>query len=338
MDLLRKSNLLYVAMILTIGLFSCSSDDESTGGGTPSETTTEEDEASIEQSLNNIESYATSLENSEMFKVMNDLIDEDDLTTKLLEGLIEEMEIEIPEEEGEIFQANYDTNKGKYTWNHANEEWDISAHQHIVINFPSSSTIQENDLTLTVSEYSETPSSLTGDDEHYFPTSLKANLLHHDEEVFYIDLTADYNNILPSYINFELFIKPITVSMNYNNTNDRDIFFSFSIEDMMGDQISMEHNVTVNRNSGGEWSEDDIESANGFLSINEVSYIYQANFLDFDIDEDTDADGLNNALDISIEINGHKKADIFFETDDETQGANPMVRFSDGTTKDLMEF
>lgn len=334
MKLLNNSKLFIAAAILSVGFYSCNKDDETDGGTTPSETTSEEDEASVEQSFNSMDSYSTSFQNGEGFKVMQDFSNsESEWQTTLSDEL--EMKMETPAE-GENFQVNYDNNTGEYTWNHTTESWDKSAHDLIVLHFPSSNTVQENDLTFTLSEYTETPSTITDGD--YLPTSLKANLVHNDEEISNVDFSADYNDDLPSFVNCELFVKPLTFNLNYNNSNNQDISMGFSIENSTGDQISTEHNFVVNTPAAAEeWSMDNAESANGFFSVNEVSYVYNADLSQVTSESVMDAETLNNVLDLTIEVNGQQKAEIFFETND-VEETIAMVRFSDGTTKEFSTY
>ncbi len=109
-------------------------------------------------------------------------------------------------------------NLGTYTWSIASQAWDIThGGTNIVINFPTDSTLTENNATLTINNF-EDQEFVDEYDTWYQPTAIDANLYINDTK--YVELVLDatwQNNGDPQGLDLSVYLLPFEFTIEFTD-------------------------------------------------------------------------------------------------------------------------
>ena len=129
---------------------------------------------------------------------------------------------------GDIYQFDFDSNIGVYTWNPGTSNYDVSpGGSSIDIIFPSDPDQNSNNATFRMTNYSDYFWQANGDNEIiYMPTSMFCELEVDNEVIFSINHSVSFNdsfwvdgNEIPNSISVQIFVNPVTVQLEANRVN-----------------------------------------------------------------------------------------------------------------------
>ena len=232
---------------------------------------------------------------------------------------------------------------GIYNWNPDTEEFELSDEQaeFIGFNYPCGDGVTENNTSLRITDLE----LFIGEDE-FSINEVGAEVFIDQEEVMSLELIADWpgDQIVPNSLTVNLFIKPVDVSVQFTSTSNTTAVVSLSVTDRDSNlsPLSASFNITHTLNS----EDGDVQSINGSLTHGdlEVSVSADVEAIDEALDklkDGTDTDEnieneLNEALDITISVNGNVVGDVLMKVavvDDEKEAVPYMVFCNDSEEK-----
>ncbi|HYW94104.1 MAG TPA: hypothetical protein VE870_00800 [Bacteroidales bacterium] len=231
---------------------------------------------------------------------------------------------------------------GTYTWNAANQGWDISQNapsDKIVFNFPlESAQSVNNNVSLTVYDYQEV--EITETDEYgtwtyWEPSAAHADLVVNDTKYLELNYTAAWNASSgdPQNVSVSLFVKPYTLSLSMSqesNTGSAE----FILEEGDVRICSVGGDVTLNAETF------DVQTITGYVQYRDIKLAGDLNVAAIDaLETDPTADFLNTNVDLAFYNypEDSKFADINFN-DNGPDGLGIDIAFTDGTTIDGYQF
>ena len=129
--------------------------------------------------------------------------------------LSSDKKLKTVKEEGHF---DFERNLGTYTWNIAYQGWDIThGGTNIVINFPTDSTLTENNATLTINNF-EDQEFVDDYDTWYQPTAIDANLYINDTKYVEVVLAATWqNNGDPQGLDLSVYLLPFEFTIEFTD-------------------------------------------------------------------------------------------------------------------------
>ncbi|MDR8390921.1 hypothetical protein NC796_07220 [Aliifodinibius sp. S!AR15-10] len=245
------------------------SDDDGSG-----ETTVEEDKEHIELSIDNALSALEDLGKGDLSVAIETFLQAnagevdaawaEDMFTEL-EGYINTSSIE------ENHRFDFAAHAGTYTWNSGSQTWTkTSASGQIVLHFPSSSSSNSNDVTVTLSEYDDTAVVIDGDG-FYLPTSLSTKVELDGTEIFRFDLKeiaySDNALPIPTALDIEIFTAPFTHQIMFAKNSNTEYQFSLTVDNNGTLVTGLDTKLTLAHSDYNNLDEDDFEMLTGTFNL-----------------------------------------------------------------------
>jgi hypothetical protein len=158
---------------------------------------------------------------------------------------------------------NFDEHTGTYSWDSDSLKWDFSdnTESEIIIEFPTDTSMSQNNAVLTINNYSETQTTLDGD-EQYVPTNIVANLTINDEPYMSLTYSASFSDDQMTSMEMELTLNPFTYKVNTSGGN------SVSASIMKNQNTLLSTNLTFTFTSS---EMEEVERVEGNLRIRQMN-------------------------------------------------------------------
>lgn len=228
---------------------------------------------------------------------------------------------------------DFNSKTGTYTWNNQTQGWDSvkTPTDKVVIIFPADTNKPTvNNATLTVSAYSETLV-----DSNYMPTHFVSNLTVDGTEFANLNYTGTFNaDGIPVSINLNLFVKPYTFTVLFNNqttTVTADVKLTKDGQTVIGVNGTLAFVDATQKN---------IKTIDATIQLNKLSVTGSVNVAAMDAIQDPTAADANNNIKVAISYDGKKAGDVVFEDDSTASGNGPLVliKFKDGSKQKAEDF
>jgi len=336
-------NLIFVLLFSLMLILACDDDSGTSGtsgGDVDTNSTVQEDVQNIENTSDQVIASLINLTEGEFGSFMEEFLDVqngDYRSTDWVEDMANGLDRVIDFDQiTNNYRFSPSSNSGVYSWNSSIERWEeTESSDDIELRFPSSQSSSENTMSLILSEYSDTPVIIDGDDVR-LPTRLLITLQEDGEDVFRFDLqnvtyTQEGNDApLPTNIDLEIFTAPITHNLRLIEESSTRFQLSFGMTDE--DDSILDLNTTVNFANSDYLALEDEDVGNA-----EVTFLFEDN-LRVELSADI---GDLAALDDPTEnqINQMIRAEVFFgsqkigELEYDEDSEDIIIVYKDGSSE-----
>ncbi|MEX2477889.1 MAG: hypothetical protein WD357_05600 [Gracilimonas sp.] len=279
-----KRNIIFGLLIFSMGVFfSCgeTSTDSNSNEQDPEdpiteETTVAEDKINIENSLDNTIALLRDLENGKFLSTLETFVgassgefSSDDWVEDVFAGLEDFVDTQSIEDN---YRFDFNTHSGVYVYNISNENWSkASSSNNIVLEFPSSENKSSNDLTLTISDFSDVSVNLEGE-SYYLPNKIDILVEQDGEAIFHFDLNKllysnDPDLPLPTAIDLSLMMSPFTHTVSYSKNSSTN--YALDIGVLNGEDVvtGFQLEVELAHDNYDNLEEEDIEKIKGLIKL-----------------------------------------------------------------------
>src|SRR6056297_1987968 len=353
-----KKILAMMLMAASVLFLACSEDEEEMLS--PDQAKTELNQVSTDMST-----YMTDMENSDGMKALNALMGKPDpfsvtksvkytnVFKNIQEYLLPANYLNNKSDEKGVAEErfNFDACVGTYTWNIANEKWDIQSNSpsdKIIINYPTEGS-QSNNATLTIHNYLDV--ELTEIDDYgtytwYEPTKIVADIYVNNIEVVDISMDATWNKTGEAIgdiadLNADVYLIPFDFTVVANHSGN-----GFSIDS----RIIYENTQILSAGISSLFDDVSMEGTpvniSGYVQLLKVKFDASINAKNLETIIDTmESDNppyasyeeainaVNNEFDAYVSIGGAKAADIEIGMNKTTQSPDILFVYSDGSTE-----
>jgi len=353
-----KKILAMMLMAASVLFLACSEDEEEMLS--PDQAKTELNQVSTDMST-----YMTDMENSDGMKALNALMGKPDpfsvtksvkytnVFKNIQEYLLPANYLNNKSDEKGVAEErfNFDAWVGTYTWNIANEKWDIQSNSpsdKIIINYPTEGS-QSNNATLTIHNYLDV--ELTEIDDYgtytwYEPTKIVADIYVNNIEVVDISMDATWNKTGEAIgdiadLNADVYLIPFDFTVVANHSGN-----GFSIDS----RIIYENTQILSAGISSLFDDVSMEGTpvniSGYVQLLKVKFDASINAKNLETIIDTmESDNppyasyeeainaVNNEFDAYVSIGGAKAADIEIGMNETTQSPDILFVYSDGSTE-----
>jgi len=353
-----KKILAMMLMTASVLFLACSEDEEEMLS--PDQAKTELNQVSTDMST-----YMTDMENSDGMKALNALMGKPDpfsvtksvkytnVFKNIQEYLLPANYLNNKSDEKGVAEErfNFDAWVGTYTWNIANEKWDIQSNSpsdKIIINYPTEGS-QSNNATLTIHNYLDV--ELTEIDDYgtytwYEPTKIVADIYVNNIEVVDISMDATWNKTGEAIgdiadLNADVYLIPFDFTVVANHSGN-----GFSIDS----RIIYENTQILSAGISSLFDDVSMEGTpvniSGYVQLLKVKFDASINAKNLETIIDTmESDNppyasyeeainaVNNEFDAYVSIGGAKAADIEIGMNETTQSPDILFVYSDGSTE-----
>ncbi len=340
---------LFVLAALMLSMYSCKDDDTDE----VTELTSSEAKAKLESSETAAVDLVNSLKNGEaanaydqfftaaksalfnkeegngewfdsMFIALEDVIDFDQMESEM-------------ENSSRFYFSNY---TGLYVWDFAKQRWNKSASDQIIFQFPTEPTDTKNTGEFKISGYADTQVNLDGEIV-YLPTALHISLTKNGTSILGFNINEmayDVNEMaLVTKLDIVTYVNPISTSYKYEKKSNTNYTTSYNITDGTN-SIAASADLNTDKAITEDFSENNLVSVGGALSINQLALNYNVNLEKIidameisETDEAIEAT-LNENVKAEITEDGAYIGKLFF------QDENVYIVYADGTMTPAEEF
>ncbi len=327
--------------ILAIGFLGVACDDSSTDPG--SETTVEEDKQNIQNATEDASGMVTQIENGDFVAMTESFTGgnlQGEASAEWAFPMLEELEqVTSTESIENNNRFEFSANTGLYEWNPQDSVWDKSSSDAIIFEFPGSADADENNASLSLSDYSDAAVN-TGGEDYYLPTSFLLEASKNGESTFRFDLNAlefidDSDMLIPSTADLEIFTAPATHALNFNR--EENTRFSFSYETSVDEEsmIGLSVAATFSHDDYANLDEGDLELLEGtFTLASSLRIDYSAEVGELAGIDDPSASQLNQYTSAELYYDDNRVGDIEFDGEMEQL----VIVFSDGSSEPLQKY
>lgn len=328
----RRFLTLFCAIGLGLALAGCDQ-----GGDMSEELSPEEAEDRIQSAIDGLGESAGTLEGGDFSRALRNFLGlnsggstQGEWAGTLVQGLDS-----VIERSDDRFQFNAST--GVYAWDPSTEQWvNEGSSESIVLEFPASRNATSNNATLELSQYSDTPVTVTGETV-YLPTSGVGAISVEGTEVFSIDLEgADYATEegldvpLPRSFSLEILMAPHTHTFSLNENSSTDYDFAFDLAN--GDQlvVGMSVGAQLATDNYDELESTQVEELAGELRVGpDLTIPYTIEVGELAAFDDPTEEQINNRIEAAVQFEGQEIATLRYDKASE----EVEVVYSDGSVE-----
>lgn len=220
---------------------------------------------------------------------------------------------------------DYNTNKGTYTWNAANQVWVKTEGTIIKIIFPTEGALStNNNAEFQLTAYAEIAFTDEWGYTEYSPTLVQAILKIDDTKKAEIDLNAEYSETTgePKFIDLYAFFDPFTVELNLDDKKLTSSSVSAKLSKSSKTLVAF--GVTINFVNS---SKDTPNNISAYVQLLNVRFILDAD---------------KNSQNIIVKVNGDYAGKIVFVAEPDPNYPDvminvPYIQYTDGTKDRLSD-
>lgn len=332
--------LVVFVLLIFVGL-SCSDsatdpnsdDDPSDDGDDPTE------EVTVDDDIDNIESAVdvtiTSLENLRdgEFTANMETFMNSESSYKIGSGLEAILDTESIESNRRF---DFNAHTGVYSWQSDTEEWsETSESDNIILEFPSSQSVASNDMMFEVSEYSDSETTIDGE-QYYLPTRIQSQLENEGDLIFGFNLNElEYSSNdlpLPNTLDLEIITAPLTHAITFSRDNSTE--FSFSFDLLENDELTagIALNLEVAHDNYSSLHEEDLENLTATLQFSDdLSLDAEMELGSLLTAENPTEDDINSLFTAEVLYEDSKIADLEYSEEEDTF----IIIYRDGSSESI---
>ncbi len=254
----------------------------------------------------------------------------------IFDSLPNVVDFEQVETDGRFVLSSFE---GTYTYSISTKEWTkTAATGKIEMIFPSDSTLSANDMTLSVTSYSDQVQDIDGED-YGLPLSATIGMSQNGTSLFSLTLGSVVYEEVDTYViptsgTFTLYANPMTITGTLTKVSATNFTASLSISDG-GCTWGIEGDVALAHSNYDQINEEDIEELIVTVDVNDLSVTADIDVDGIAIITDPTVGQVNALVDVDDLFEGTKIADLEYnEYDDngETIG-EVLIVYKDGASE-----
>ena len=306
-----------------------------------STTNVAQDKQNISNTFASMENCISSLKNGYGANALKNFLNLDEgeiLSENWIEDMIENIDGFLNLDAiGDNNEFDFNGNTGTYTWSQSSQQFSKSAapNNKIIIEFPSTETVQNNDAIFTFHSYTDILLFYDGENI-WAPSSLNADLYIASNKVFEIQGNYIYDvgnpTPIPININTVLSFTPFSINITGQRINSTDFEADMSITNNSGCLTSLHVDVKFKHDDYENIQNTDVIEVNTTMNHDNMRI---EGYMDGDLMaiDDPSNTQINAMSDIDIYYSGNKIAELIMQQ--ESNGdENIYIIYSDGSSED----
>jgi hypothetical protein len=233
------------------------------------------------------------------------------------------------------------SNSGVYSWNSSIEMWEeTGSSDNIELRFPARQSSSENTMSLILSEYSDTPVIIEGDDVR-LPSRLLITLQEDGDDLFRFDLqnvtyTQEGNDApLPTNIDLEIFTAPIMHNLRLIEESSTRFQLSFGITEAEENVLDLSTTVNLANSDYLELEDEDVGNVEvTFLFKENLRVELSADIGDLVVLDDPTEPQINSLFTAEVFFGSQKIGDLEYDEDSE----DIIIVYKDGSSESSERF
>ncbi|MFZ4706722.1 MAG: hypothetical protein ACOYMF_12025 [Bacteroidales bacterium] len=333
---MNKFKFSIVCLVFLLGsILSCTKDNSKPDA---SSTTVAEDKQKIGATFDNSLNCAMQIRDGAFFQAFVKFLDLQNGDV-LSENWIDNLSTELDNvanlnwiDENSRFSMNYFS--GNYEWNKSAQSWTKTTNSQVIVNFPSEETQQSNNCTFKITDYSDAP-FLVDNETIYLPTSVQANLIKTNSEIFNLNMACTYNSSgfpVPVDATITIGLNPFTYTFKIKRLTTTQFEINAGIFSGSDCSTTLYSKISL--------ANDDYENLDLEQDLNNIQFNYKKG--DINISGTWDAktynslydpttDQLNSTLNFVVNYNSQKIGDLRFK--DVGSERELFIYYKDGTSE-----